>query len=178
MDYPRHTTKAAPPVRALGLVLAALIVIADQATKAWVTAVLQHDPAGGPRLLGGKLVLTYSTNTGGAFGILPDRGPFFIVIGLAVLGGIALVWSRVADRHPALWVSLGLLVGGAMGNLIDRTRLGYVVDFVQISIWPVFNLADTAIVCGVVVLMYRVGVTPGSPGAAAHTGPGRSEDGT
>jgi signal peptidase II len=147
-------------VRSLAFALAATVTLVDQATKAWVTASLEHHPTQGPHLFGGVLAVIYSTNTGGAFGILPGRGPFFIVLGLIVLGLLALAWRRLADSHPALWISLGLLVGGALGNLIDRARLGYVVDFVQISIWPVFNLADTAIVCGVVILMYHVGATP------------------
>jgi len=131
-----------------------LIVVADQMTKIWAVNSLSGSSAGVPSILDGWLSLVLTTNDGAAFGILADRGILFIVVGL-VLSGVVLVFARVLpSRRPLLQVSLGLQVGGAVGNLSDRIRVGHVIDFIQIRYWPVFNLADSAIVCGVGLLVY------------------------
>ena len=130
------------------------VVVADQATKLWAVNSLSGSSAGVPSILDGWLSLVLTTNDGAAFGILADRGILFIVVGV-ILSGVVLVFARVLpSRRPLLQVSLGLQVGGAVGNLSDRIRVGHVIDFIQIRYWPLFNLADSAIVCGVGLLVY------------------------
>lgn len=138
----------------LTTVVGMAVVVADQATKLWAANSLSTAPTNSPSILDGWLSLVLTTNDGAAFGILADRGILFIVVGL-VLSGVVLIFARVLPhRRPLLQLSLGLQVGGAVGNLSDRIRVGHVIDFIQIRYWPVFNLADTAIVCGVGLLVY------------------------
>jgi signal peptidase II len=122
--------------------------------------VLSADPFAGPTVLWGWVALTYTTNTGAAFGVLADRGILFLIIGAVVLGVVIAYWRFLPGQRPLLRISLGLQLGGAIGNLLDRVRIGHVVDFIQLKDWPVFNLADSAIVCGVALLMYYLAVTP------------------
>jgi signal peptidase II len=100
--------------------------------------------------------ITYILNPGAAFGMLANQTNFFIVISLLVVFGV-LVGYRYLPKER-IWVRLasGLLVGGALGNLIDRVRLGRVVDFLDFRVWPVFNLADIAIVVGALLLIIDI----------------------
>lgn len=102
--------------------------------------------------------LTYVTNTGTSFGLFPDYGVIFMVIAVVVIVGI-IVYYRVYYRHlPGeqwlIQISLGLQLGGALGNLLDRLRHGHVIDFIDFKIWPVFNVADSSIFVGAVVLAF------------------------
>ncbi len=136
------------------------VVVVDQATKLWAVHSLSGSPPGGQSILNGWLSLILTTNDGAAFGLLADRGILFILVGL-VLSGIVLIFARLLPhRRPLLQVSLGLQVGGAVSNLADRFRVGHVVDFIRIRFWPVFNLADSAIVCGVGLLVFYLLSTP------------------
>jgi signal peptidase II len=134
------------------LALAAAVIAADQVSKAAVTAALRTRSVG---LLGGAVHLTYARNTGAAFSILPAGGYAFAVVAFAVSAGIVVYYRRVASGPTLLRLGLGLVLGGAIGNLIDRIRLGYVVDFIDLRWWPVFNLADSAIVIGVGALVLQ-----------------------
>jgi signal peptidase II len=98
--------------------------------------------------------ITHVTNTGAAFGLFPDQGSFFVVIAIIVVAAIIFYYRHLPAGQWWIKVSLGLQLGGALGNLLDRLRLGYVIDFIDFKIWPVFNLADSAIVIGVVILAY------------------------
>ena len=133
---------------ALGV--AAAVIGADQATKALARAGIargERDPV----FPGIELVNV--RNRGVAFGFLSDGGAIVgIVTGLALL---ALVAFFVVHRHrPLVWLPVGMLVGGALGNLADRWREGAVTDFIDIPLWPAFNLADVAITFGVLALLY------------------------
>ena len=135
------------PDRRFCFVLAALVVLADQLSKAWATAHLAG--AGVRRLLPGLLELTYTTNTGAAFSLFTGAPRALGVVSLAVALGVA-VWIARQGRAPlglARSLALGLLLGGAIGNGVDRWRLGAVVDFLAFVpiTFPVFNLADVAI---------------------------------
>jgi len=102
----------------------------------------------------GPVGLHYTTNTGGAFGLFANQAfllSMAAVIGIAV---IDLYLRYLPPRSTLLKVGLGLDLGGAMGNLIDRFRLGEVTDFVKLGAWPVFNLADTAIVVGTFLIAF------------------------
>lgn len=97
--------------------------------------------------------LTYVTNTGAAFGLLKEAGVVFVFVAIVVITIIVLYMRRVPADQQLVRVALGLQLGGALGNLIDRLRLGHVVDFIDLKFWPVFNIADSAIVIGVALLI-------------------------
>jgi signal peptidase II len=105
-------------------------------------------------VLNGWLALEYTQNRGAAFGVLSGLAPILAAASLAILTGLLAVYSR--QLKPAHWqtVAIGLISGGALGNLIDRVRLGHVVDFVSVGPWPNFNVADSAITVGVLVLLW------------------------
>ena len=99
------------------------------------------------------LDMTYVRNEGVAFGVLSDGGPVLVtVIALALTG--LLVYFVLNSTVPFLWLPVGLILGGALGNLADRARDGAVIDFIDPIAWPAFNLADAAIVIGVLGLLY------------------------
>ena len=135
----------------LALVALALsAVAADQLTKHIVASQLQL--ADGVHVVG-PLWIRHVQNSGIAFGLFAQATAVVIV-----LTGIAIAWmlyyfARSGARHPILPVALGLVIGGSMSNLVDRVRLGYVTDFIDLRRWPAFNLADSFIVIGVLVLL-------------------------
>jgi signal peptidase II len=134
--------------------LAALIVVADQVTKAWLVSFLS--PGESVSVVGDWIRLVHSQNNGGLFGLLRGQALIFGFISLIVVGLIVLYHGR-ANPSRYLSITLGLLLGGAVGNLIDRFRLGYVVDFVDAGIgglrWYTFNVADTGISFALVLLL-------------------------
>jgi signal peptidase II len=134
----------------LALALCGIVVALDQATK----AIVQHNlvPAQRVSALPG-LHFTNVHNKGVAFGLAGGGGAGLIVITVAALALILLLFARNAER-PGLWVAVGLLAGGALGNLADRVRIDSVTDFIDLPLWPSFNLADVAIVLGVVGLAF------------------------
>ncbi|MEO6121102.1 MAG: signal peptidase II [Acidimicrobiales bacterium] len=136
----------------LGAAVAAVVVAADQITKSLALGSLDD----GPVHLVWTLQLRLTFNRGAAFGLGPGISPLLVGAGVVVLVGL-LAFGRHAARSPASVVALGLVVGGAVGNLVDRVGRdldGAVVDFVDLSWWPVFNLADMAITCGAVLLVF------------------------
>ncbi len=144
-----------------------IVLIADLVTKAWVqkTAWLQYYP-----VIDGFFTIQYATNSGIAFGWFDEvesslKTP---ILGLMALLAITLVlyyiWTTPV-RERFLLLSLGLLLGGILGNLIDRLLHGAVVDFIKVHwgtkfVWPTFNLADSAITTGVVVILLYSFLTP------------------
>ncbi|MBC7267061.1 MAG: signal peptidase II [Coriobacteriia bacterium] len=144
-----------PSRPALRLVLTAgAVLAADQASKA---AVRRWMALGDSRpVLDGVLSLTHVRNTGAAFGIFPGAMAWFMLAAVVVLVGIAFVWWRHAPRDRWTVLALGLIAGGAAGNLIDRAFLGGVTDFFDVHVWPVFNVADIALDLGVAVVVARV----------------------
>jgi signal peptidase II len=150
-----------PKLRTL-LVTLAVVVPLDQLTKWWVSAnVSQFDPL---VVIPGFFQITHARNTGMALGLFREMPViFFIVATLIALVAVVSVYRQfpTPDRHAG--VSLGLIVGGAIGNLIDRVARGSVVDFLQfdlqVFIFPDFNVADSAIVIGVLLLLLEIGAT-------------------
>lgn len=98
--------------------------------------------------------ISYILNPGAAFGILEHKTEFLILIALIMIAAVIYLYPRIPSSNRLLRAGLGLLVGGSLGNVIDRVRTGYVVDFFDFRIWPVFNIADTAIVCGVALIIF------------------------
>ena len=137
----------------LALILAVAVVSLDQFTKWLVTSNLQVDQFVYPiPALSGALALNYVTNTGVAFGLFKDANTFFVVVMLIVIGLLLrYIWVMPQEERLAR-VALGLLFGGAIGNLIDRLRLGHVIDFVAVGAFPRFNVADSAVSIGVTLL--------------------------
>ncbi|MCE5215807.1 signal peptidase II [bacterium] len=129
---------------------AVVTVAVDQLTKALIVSRMSVGDS--IPVLGPYLSLTRRTNTGGAFGILQGNAILLAVIGVSVICALAIVGPRVAGANrPVLW-SFGLVLGGALGNLLDRVLLGHVVDFIDFHVWPVFNVADIGITCGAALL--------------------------
>jgi len=133
-------------------ITAALVVILDQISKFLVSSFLETGQS--ITVIENFLYITYVRNPGAAFGMFPYQTTFFIVVTLVVTALIIYYYRFLSDNHKWLRFSLALQLGGALGNLIDRAREGYVVDFISFSIWPpVFNLADSAIVIGIGIFM-------------------------
>lgn len=139
------------------LILVAMpIFLLDQLSKVWLSGVLARANRPIP-LLFDWVQLVYHENTGVAFGLFPDQGGV-----LSVGAGLVLILLAYTYQHllPAesRWVTgaVGLIFGGGISNLFDRIRQGYVVDFIQIGWWPVFNLADSAISLGVAALAFHI----------------------
>jgi signal peptidase II len=145
---------------ALFAVISVVVVLADQWTKELARDMLLRSGARSIPVLGEYVRFTYVENRGAAFGLLQNQTAFFILVGVVVITVIILSFRYMHNPSVLLISCLGLQMGGAVGNLIDRIRTGYVVDFIDLTFWPVFNLADSAIVCGVLVLAYLVATRP------------------
>jgi len=132
------------------LVVTIFILILDQGSKILVRAIMKEGQS--ISIINDIFHLTFVKNPGAAFGMLPGKTLFFITITLLTVVLISLFYRKVPKEKLALRLGLGLMLGGAVGNLIDRMRTGMVTDFIDLRVWPVFNLADTAIFVGVVIL--------------------------
>jgi len=140
------------------LVIAAGVLLADQITKwtvvAWIPVQSRIE------IVEGFLALNHVRNRGAAFGLFADAPSDLVRIGLIVVSllAVALIWAYARDgwHQPRIVLAFGLILGGAVGNLVDRLRLHYVVDFVDVHWsqwhWPSFNVADAAITVGAVTL--------------------------
>lgn len=134
-------------------VLAAFIILLDQVTKQLVRSNLALGESWPER--DWVLRITHVTNSGAAFGILQGQTPFLIVTTFLGLAAILLYYVYPPMEHGFIRFILGLQLGGAVGNLIDRVRLGEVTDFINFRFWPAFNVADSTISIGVVgVLLF------------------------
>ena len=140
--------------RRMLLFLPVVIVLLDQLMKSGIRDWL------GPgaeahrwEIAGSALAFEYVENRGAAFGILPEQTNALAAISILISAfGLVVMW-REAKKHFLTAAAIGMVVGGAVGNIVDRLRLGYVVDFIAIGTWPKFNLADAMISIGVVVLI-------------------------
>jgi signal peptidase II len=126
------------------------VVATDQAVKAVVRSTIDRGDEV-DLILGIQLVNV--RNRGIAFGLFSDGGVLLVLFAVAALAALLVFFARHRDR-PLVWLPTGLLIGGATGNLIDRTREGGVTDFFDLPWWPAFNLADVAITFGVLSLLY------------------------
>ena len=142
------TAPSAPGLRAAG-VLAGVVAL-DQGTKALVRASI---PRGTADSILPFVDLVNTRNTGVAFSLFQDAGALLIVFTAIAMAFLLAFFVREPNR-PLVWLPVGLLLGGATGNLIDRVLDGAVTDFVDISFWPAFNVADVAITLGVVALLF------------------------
>jgi len=138
------------------IVLAVVIVAVDQLTKWLIVRRFERDIWPFQDVLGDVVRLTYTLNSGAAFGLFPDKTIVFTLVGVAVVPILIWALGKVGDV-PIARLSLGLLLGGTVGNLIDRIRTGAVVDFVDVGLgdlrWPAFNVADSAFVIGTIIMV-------------------------
>jgi signal peptidase II len=135
-----------------------LVILADQLSKTWIRANL----ARGESILDTVfLQVIHIQNTGAAFGIFQDHTLALIIvdfIGIAVILYLVFVLRRRWSFFDSMLVmsAIGMVIGGTIGNLIDRLRLGYVTDFINFKVWPVFNVADAATTVGVIIIIYCI----------------------
>lgn len=176
-----------PPVRSWGsralrspLLLIPVLLAADQATKHWVARALA--PQEVVPILRGFANLTYIRNTGAAFGLFANasggfRSVFFLLVSVVALGLIGYLYWSLEEGERLLSVALSLVIGGALGNFIDRARFGSVVDFLDLHVgpyhWPAFNVADSAITVGAVALFLAMSF--GRPRGKDPAGPDPAE---
>ncbi len=144
--------------RNVGFFLTALLVVAaDQLSKMWIGSYPEEQAI----FKAGFFRIIHTHNTGAAFGLFRDQS--FILTIVAFVGIVViLLYALLIYRRFPFWdnllgkSALGLVFGGTVGNLIDRLRFGYVTDFIDVGVWPAFNIADSAIVVGVIILAYSL----------------------
>jgi len=130
--------------------LAVAVVAADQITKSLVRHNVRIGSSDG---IFPGVQLVHVHNRGVAFGLFVNGGVLLVIVGVAAVSAL-LIFFATHSRRPLVWLPTGLLLGGAAGNLIDRLDRGYVTDFIDLPLWPAFNLADMCITFGVLSLLY------------------------
>jgi len=133
------------------LAVAGTVLAADQVTKAAARSLLVNGQSF--PIIDGIFQFTLTGNTGAAFGMFSGRQPVFIAATLVAAALIVVYHIRMKESNIWLTLALGLELGGALGNLVDRIWIGNVTDFIHVTNFPVFNIADSAIVCGVILLI-------------------------
>jgi len=169
MSAPEHE-RPAPAAGRLTLmvyVTAAAVLVADQASK--LAAVAWLRPVHSIPVLGRYMSLTYATNTGGAFGVMPAATVTLAVVAVGV-AIVLILAARRLEGNRLVAVAVACLLGGALGNLVDRLRVGHVIDFIDVHFWPIFNLADIGIVVGAGLLVIAT-----AAGAFHHPAPEESD---
>lgn len=165
------TARNVPPARprvqfrkqdAWFLILAGAVIALDQFSKWFIRQTLGRGdnwPGEWP------VKLVHITNTGAAFGILQNAGPLLVVTSMIGMAAILLYLFNPGFAHPLMRVGLALMFGGAVGNLVDRLMSGKVVDFIKFPHFPAFNLADSAITIGVLLLLWAMTREPAKQSA-------------
>jgi signal peptidase II len=156
-------------------ILTLLVIILDQLSKGYISAHFQIGQS--VPLLGNFFRITFIYNAGGVFGSKMGSSNFYTIVSIIAILAIGLIYFRTKEKKTALKFSLGLILGGAAGNLIDRFRFGQVADFLDVDFfninipsfkflffkfnglyldrWPIFNFADSAITVGLILLIYH-----------------------
>jgi len=130
------------------VIISIIIILIDQISKYMIRTLMTLK--GSVEILRPVLYLTYTKNTGAGFSILTGMNTFLIIISILIIAGLIYYFKRFtkAERYP-----LSLILGGAIGNLIDRIIFGHVIDFINVRVWPIFNIADSAITIGIIWLL-------------------------
>lgn len=133
--------------------IVAIVFLSDQLSKRAIQRTLQWGET--ERLFGDAFALTLTKNTGGAWGLLPQGNLLFILFAAVAIVALLFAYHRMPRVDLLVGAAFALALGGAVGNLLDRLRYGYVVDFFDARIihWPIFNIADSAITLGIVLLL-------------------------
>jgi signal peptidase II len=150
VSFAERSLAAGPAQWAALAAIALAAIAADQLTKWLVTSKLGIDDG---VHVAGPFWIHHVQNSGIAFGFFSQATAIVILATGIAVGWMLLYFGRSGARHPILPVALGLVIGGSTSNLLDRVRLGYVTDFLDFRWWPAFNLADSFIVVGVLVLL-------------------------
>lgn len=131
-----------------------VVIVLDQLSKrlitGWLGPASEHHRV---EIWGPIFGMEYARNSGAAFGLFGGQGILLSAVALVIIAGLLIAARREAVQGPWQMVGMGLLIGGALGNLIDRLRHGYVTDFIDVGPWPTFNLADSAITIGIVLVI-------------------------
>jgi signal peptidase II len=139
------------------LAAAFLVFVLDRLTKVIaVKSLVYGKPAA---VIPNVFNLTLIFNTGSAFGMLKGMNFLFIIVSVTAISFILVYAARNKIRDKSVLIALGMVVGGAAGNLFDRIRMGSVIDFLDFRVWPVFNLADSFITLGVAILAWKILIT-------------------
>jgi len=142
----------------IGIIFVASIVL-DQFTKKWAVGVLKDGSS--IKVIGDFLRFTYAENRGAAFSILQDQRFFFIITTVVMLAVMAYIYFKTKNITKLSKLSIAMIAGGAIGNFLDRLRLGYVVDFIDVRFgslynFPIFNIADSFVVCGTILMIILI----------------------
>lgn len=140
-------------------VVSLIVLLLDQVTKFYAVKLLKGNAP--VVVIENFLQLNYVENFGAAFGILQNKKIFFVVMTTVVVIGILVYMKTNTNLTNTMKLALAMVIGGAIGNLLDRVRLGYVVDFIDVNFWglydfPVFNIADSSIVIATILICYLV----------------------
>ncbi|SDK42405.1 signal peptidase II [Natronincola ferrireducens] len=138
----------------MNYIISFIVLLLDQVSK--ILALNYLKEIGEIPIIKNFLYFTYVENRGAAFGILQNQKWFFVIMTFAVVGFIIIYFTKNKDYPKPMMIGLSLIVGGAIGNLIDRVLYGFVVDFIDFRVWPVFNIADSAIVIGQILIVYVI----------------------
>ncbi len=133
------------------VLVAAAVFLIDRLTKAQIASTFM--PGESRLIVPHLLYLTYVQNTHGAFGLFGDRTWLLIALGMVVLGVFYFAFREAAAQSLLVRLAFGAILGGALGNMIDRLQRHFVVDFIDVRVWPVFNVADSFITIGVGLLL-------------------------
>ncbi len=140
--------------RALPVALVAGLIIAiDQVSKFMVRG---NFYLGESKLASWPARLTYVENTGSAFGLFAGQTVFLIIASIFAIGIVVYLFRRAGQTSVLLRVCLGMMLGGGVSNMADRIRLGTVTDFIDLRVWPIFNLADSSVVVGIALLAFII----------------------
>lgn len=153
--------------------VAGVVFVLDQISKFWiVTSMSLGDSREVAPWLAPIFSLTYVTNTGIAFGLFQGMGDVLLIVALIAVGAILLYYRHLLAGPMSVHIALGLQLGGAIGNMVDRLMRGAVVDFIDLNFWPlhhwpIFNIADTSIVAGVILILLIMLTEKGYPSTSA-----------
>ncbi len=136
------------------LLLALAIVLIDQLSKFYIQAHMM--PNMSIPVIQDVFHITYILNPGAAFGLFEHQTIIFVIIAILMIAAVIYFYPQIPRQYRLLRFGIGLMVGGAIGNVIDRIKTGYVVDFFDFRIWPIFNVADMGIVCGVGCIIFTI----------------------
>lgn len=137
------------------MVVAAIVVAIDQITKAMVIRAMGPPEAGKSKVIIPRLLdFRHDENTGAAFSLFQGRSTTLLLIGVIVIGVLIYYYRALPQGQPVLRVAVGGVLGGAVGNIVDRVRLGHVTDWIHITHYPTFNIADSCITIGMFTLAF------------------------
>ena len=133
------------------LLFAAIVFALDRFTKFLVLSIFKLNES--LPIINNFFHLTFVTNTGSAFGLFRNSGLLLAIVAVLILSLAIYYTTKIKEHERWMQISMGLMIGGILGNLIDRIIHGHVIDFLDFRIWPVFNVADSAITVSVIILV-------------------------